>query len=215
MSEENRKKITVVHCWSAPRSRSTALCYSFEARGADDCTALDEPLYVPWLKTTSDAKVSRPYRHNLIHGIPPEGASEKVVRQWKRELLSFEERLQQAAEKLPDQGVIFCKQMAKFVNVYDFVNELEMEKVELIHKHLLLLRDPVAVLSSWGAAGNVHGDDPKMSEIGMVDLLSIYSTLHSQDKSVVVMDSDELVTDPEGVLQSVCAELGIAYKASM
>ena len=35
--------ITVVHCWSAPRSRSTAMLYSFESRGADT-VALDEPL---------------------------------------------------------------------------------------------------------------------------------------------------------------------------
>jgi protein-lysine N-methyltransferase EEF2KMT len=38
------KLITVVHCWSAPRSRSTAFLYSWEARG-DDCVAMDEPLY--------------------------------------------------------------------------------------------------------------------------------------------------------------------------
>jgi len=37
---KEKRVITVIHCWSAPRSRSTALLYSFEARG-DDCVAID------------------------------------------------------------------------------------------------------------------------------------------------------------------------------
>lgn len=212
-----KKTVTVVHCWSAPRSRSTALLYSFEARGQEDCIALDEPLYVDWLKCSSEAHVSRPYRYNLLNGIPPEETNDPIfLAQWQRELLSFPDRIRQAAEKLPDHGgVIFCKEMAKFMNVYDFVDEIVLEDVDLQHKHLLLLRDPVSVLASWGASGEVHGDDPKISEIGMVDLLSIYSTLHSHSKPMVVMDSDELVTDPDGVLKSICEELGIVFKASM
>jgi len=217
------KTVTVVHCWSAPRSRSTALLYSFEARGRDDSNvvALDEPLYVEWLRTKDAAQ--RPYRANLLSGTPPNDWDDtdnpKVVHQWKRERLTFLERLEEAAAKLAEDtgGVIFAKQMAKFASVYDFVNELDLSarNIQLVHKHLLLLRDPVAVLASWGAAGEVHGDDPKISEIGMVDLLHIYSTLHSHGKNVVVLDSDELVVDPEGVLQSVCSELGIEYKESM
>lgn len=178
-----------------------------------------------WLRTKSDEQAQRPYRSNLLSGSPPDDDCDpKTKRQWTRERLSFSERLQEAAQILPEAGggVIFAKQMAKFASVYDFVNELDLSSsesdgsnIELVHKHLLLLRDPVAVLASWGAAGQVHGDDPKIGEIGMVDLLHIYSTLHSHGKDVVVMDSDELVTDPEGVLQSVCAELGIEYKESM
>ena len=41
--------VTIVHCWSSPRSRSTALLYSFESRG-DDTVAIDESLYRRWLR---------------------------------------------------------------------------------------------------------------------------------------------------------------------
>lgn len=208
------KRITVVHCWSAPRSRSTALCYSFEAR--DNTVALDEPLYTAWLTAAGDS-VSRPYLPNILHGNPPDGAPPEAAPKWKRELLSFAERIQQAAEALPDEGVIFCKQMAKFCEVYDFNKEAAVDGVTLEHKHLLLVRDPVAVLASWGAAGDVHGNNPTINEVGIVPLLSIYSTLQSRGDaaSVVVLDSDELVSDPEGVLQAMCKELGFSYQDVM
>jgi protein-lysine N-methyltransferase EEF2KMT len=221
-----KKCVTVVHCWSAPRSRSTALCYSFEAR--ENTVALDEPLYTAWLRAAGDA-VSRPYLTHLLTGIPPPGdaaPTPQVAAQWKRELLSFPERIQQAADALPDTGgVIFCKQMAKFCDVYDFAKEAVVvegdDNITLEHKHLLLIRDPVAVLASWGAAGEVHGNNPTVNEVGIVPLLSIYSSLQSRGggdgsaSSVVVLDSDELAADPENVLRALCEELGIGYQDSM
>jgi len=208
------KRITVVHCWSAPRSRSTALCYSFEARGSD-CVAIDEPLYVDWLKSAAGDSVSRPYQHDLIHGIPPKDATPEVSTKWRRELLSLEDRTREAAELLPDGGVIFCKEMAKFFTVYDFNKEASGEDldIELIHKHLLLIRDPVAVLSSWSAADFVHGGNPSLNEVGIVPMLSIYATL--QGKGVALLDSDELVADPFSTLKALCEELGFPFKESM
>lgn len=81
---------------------------------------------------------------------------------WRRELMSLEERIQAASEQLPDKGVIFCKHMAKHSFLYDFENEPcpDSDKVAVAHKHLLLVRNPVSVLSSWGVAGSVHGNNP-------------------------------------------------------
>jgi len=224
------KTVTVVHCWSAPRSRSTALCYSFEAR--TDCVALDEPLYAAWLRTTSTKVVSRPYRDQLLTGTAPDGCTDlTVIEKWQRERWSFHERLVQAAQQLPDTtgGVIFAKQMAKFQSVYDFGQELSLvdvdddqntdNSIQFIHRHLLLLRDPVAVVASWHQKGDVHQRGATVSDIGLVDLLSIYATLQSNNNkskhATVVLDSDELVLDPEGVLQSVCEQLGIPYQEAM
>lgn len=207
------KTVNVIHCWSAPRSRSTALLYSFEARG-DGCVALDEPLYREWLMAHKDS-VSRPYLENIMSGTPPESAAPEDHPKWEREKLTFVERIEHAAKQLPDDGVIFCKQMAKFVDVYDFDKELVLEDVKLLHKHLLLIRDPVASLSSWGAQGSVHGNNPTPVEVGIVSLLSIYSTLQSKGSPVAVLDSDELAKNPEEVLRLTCSELGIPYEDTM
>ena len=215
------KKITVVHCWSAPRSRSTALLYSFEARGKD-CVAIDEPLYREWLKQKGDS-VARPYSANLISGEAPEGKDDY---KWKREVNSLEERICNAAMSLgQDGGVIFLKHMAKHCFLYGLDRDLVIDLpgpvkgILLIHRHVLLIRDPVSVLSSWSFSTEVHGACTP-DEVGIVPLLSIYSTLTSRPSSddtppVVLLDSDELVKDPEGTLSNLCRDLGIPYTSSM
>ena len=208
------KTVTVIHCWSAPRSRSTALLYSFEAR--DDCLSLDEPLYREWLINKGDT-VARPYFRELVEGIPPEDSPEEAE-QWKRELMSLDERISAAALKLETGGVIFCKHMAKHSFLYDFDKECRVEGIDVIHRHLLLIRDPVAVLSSWEVSGEVHGNNPTSDEVGIVPLLSIYSMLESRShvrSHPSILDSDELVSDPEGALSNICASLSIPYKESM
>jgi hypothetical protein len=205
--------ITVIHCWSAPRSRSTALLYSFDVR--DDCVGVDEPLYREWLIQKGN-EVARPYRQSLMNGTPPDGEEDEGC--WKRELLSPGERIAEAAKNIGSDGVIFFKHMAKHSFLYDFDNEFQMENVELVHRHLLLIRDPVAVLSAWGKVGGVHGHNPTSDEVGVVPLLAIYSKLESRSNDssrAVVLESEELVSDPEGTLSTICAHLGIPYKESM
>lgn len=216
------KKVTVIHCWSAPRSRSTALLYSFEARGRD-CIAIDEPLYREWLIEKGD-NVARPYSEAFIKGEDPEGIDDF---KWKRELASLEERIIIAAEKLgAGGGVIFLKHMAKHCFLYDLERDPiiilpeELNNLPVIHRHVLLIRDPVAVLSSWSFSNDVHGTDVAPDEVGIVPMLSIYSTLVSRALSderppVVLLDSDELVADPEGILAGLCKDLSIPYKSSM
>jgi protein-lysine N-methyltransferase EEF2KMT len=223
------KTVTVIHCWSAPRSRSTALLYSFEARGGSDCVAIDEPLYREWLVSKGDT-VERPYFQELVQGKPPTGSPPEETAIWQRELASLDDRIRQAVQGSfsstsegggdgAGDGVIFCKHMAKHFYLYNLDQECTVEGFHLVHRHLLLIRDPVSVLSSWGAAGEVHGNNPTSDEIGIVPLLSIYSQLESRVTKdflpAVVLDSDDLVVDPEGTLMDICVALNIPYRQEM
>ena len=138
--------IQIIHCWSAPPSRSTALLYSFESR--PDCIAIDEPLYRSWLKfhsapppsssqssSSSVAVVTRPYTNELLSGMPHCDSREQDAYKWKRELMSLEERIEDAVGQLmargtnegegegEDVGFVFLKHMAKHAPMYDFRNE--------------------------------------------------------------------------------------------
>ena len=240
--------ITIVHCWSAPRSRSTALLYSFEARGSTNCIAIDEPLYRKWLEYyfvndnhSNDVTISRPYANELIKGIPHSTACEEDYFKWSREIKTLEERILDGANKLFQQlnvesaknectnssstnnvsPVIFVKHMAKHSFLYNFNNEHQNSKGDdsqpdfvLIHKHVLLIRDPVAILSSWNVAKEVH-NSISSDEVGIIQLLSIYSTLSSLMKPVVILDSDSLANDPDSTLKSLCQDLDIHYTDSM
>jgi Sulfotransferase domain len=162
--------------------------------------------------------VARPYFKEMIEGVPPaDSPDDEDPEIWKRELLSLNERIAQATEKLPTNGVVFCKHMAKHSDLYDFESEFKMDSVELIHRHLLLIRDPVDVLSSWKNAGGVHGDNPTSDEVGIIPLMVIYSKLESRMDGMqpVVVESDDLVSDPEGTLFWVCERLSVPFHQSM
>ena len=219
------KKITVIHCWTAPRSRSTALTYSFEARG-EDCVALDEPLKREWLIYQGD-RVQRPYKENMIAGTAPADKPEDA-HLWERETLSLGERIHQAALKIAsssntsnESGVIFCKHMSKTYFLYDFDNEVFVEPiagVELEHKHMFLLRDPVAILQSWDVKSAIHQEACEPEDVGIVPLVSIYTKLLKRYDGLykpTILDSDALVADPEGVLQDVCRQMNIPYTSNM
>jgi hypothetical protein len=153
----------------------------------------------------------------MIEGVPPDdNASPEEVQRWKRALMPFTERISTACEKLSDDGVIFCKHMAKHSFLYDFDAEFLMNGVNLVHRHVLLIRDPVDVLSSWGVAADAHGNTATSDEVGIVPLLSIFSKLESRGGDhPVLLESNDLITDPENTLTAICANLGIPYKESM
>jgi len=223
MSSSSKNKVTVIHCWSAPRSRSTALLYSFEARGADTIV-LDEPLYREWLLHHEEAEkgLERPYKAALFQG--NSGFNDVPKEKWEREQSPFLDRLQKCIAillKTGKGGVVFVKQMAKFDVVFDFHrataklrnNDDDDANSNVVHRHVLLIRDPMAVLLSWKRAGKVHGNAPSLEEVGILPLLNIYSKL---DGDVIILDSDDLVADPASALRKLCEdELSVEYRNEM
>jgi branched-chain amino acid aminotransferase group I len=179
-------------------------------------------LYREWLQQKGDS-VARPYSAALIHGEAPDGEDNY---KWKREVATLEERICNASKILGnDGGVIFLKHMAKHCFLFNMERDPvitfpeEINDIPLIHRHVLLIRDPVAVLSSWSFSSEVHGTCTP-DEVGIVPLLSIYSALTSRPSSddmppVVLLDSDELVADPEGTLSNLCRDMGISYTSDM
>ena len=222
-----KKRILVVHCWTAPRSRSTALLYSFEARGTDCTVAIDEPLKREWLISQGDL-VQRPYKTWMLAGSCPDRPEEEHL--WKRETLSLGERIHQGALRLAksegvqaggEPGLIFIKHMSKTHFLYDFENEVAVEPiegVEIEHKHMFLIRDPVAILRSWDVLSGVHNESCSTADVGIVPLISIYAALRQRlgdQTHVTILDSDALVADPQALLKEVCEDLGVSYRPSM
>jgi branched-chain amino acid aminotransferase group I len=216
---EATKQVTVLHCWSAPRSRSTALLYSFAGRDDDGAVVgLDEPLYRAWLALPANATATRPYRTSLLTGVPPTEGDYGRTADWAWAQGTLEERLEQAAAALPAPGgLVFCKHMAKQAVCYDFSSEYQGGSTTTVwqHVHLLLVRDPVAVLSAWGAVADNHGNRATPDEVGILPLLQIYGQLQTKDHTRwAVLDADDLAGDPPTRLQDTCARLGVAASYS-
>ncbi|CAI8603420.1 unnamed protein product [Vicia faba] len=112
----------VIHSWSAPRSLSTSLMYSFSQR--DDIEILDEPLYANFLKICG---FNRPYREQLLQEMESDG--NKVV-----------------TDIIYGPGnnkYRFCKHISK-QRVLGLPEDL-MKK----GKHFILIRNPLDILPSF------------------------------------------------------------------
>ncbi|XP_020108589.1 branched-chain-amino-acid aminotransferase-like protein 2 isoform X1 [Ananas comosus] len=116
------REVEVIHSWSAPRSLSTSLMYSFAQR--DDIEVLDEPLYANFLQVTG---VERPYRDELLSKMDSDG--NKVV----KEVIFGPGK----------KKYRYCKHMAK-QRLPNLTSDL-MRK----GKHFILIRNPLNILPSF------------------------------------------------------------------
>ncbi|XP_042440756.1 branched-chain-amino-acid aminotransferase-like protein 1 isoform X1 [Zingiber officinale] len=177
------EEVQVIHSWSAPRSLSTSLMYSFAQR--DDMDVVDEPLYANFLRITG---VERPYRDELLAKMDSDG--NKVVK----------EVIFGPGEK----KYRYCKHIAK-QRLPNLTNDL-MKK----GKHFILIRNPLNILQSFNKVIS-----PSFLELGLGDLVSIYSELCKFGKHPPVIDADDLKKDPEVVLRGLCQDLDIPFQTSM
>ncbi|TVU46986.1 hypothetical protein EJB05_06560 [Eragrostis curvula] len=173
----------VIHAWSAPRSLSTSLMYSFAQR--DDMDVLDEPLYANFLRVTG---VDRPYREELLSKMDPDG--NKVV---KDVIFGPGEKRYR-----------YCKHISK-QRLPNLSNDL-MKK----GKHFILIRNPLNILPSFDKVV-----PPSFMELGLGELVSIYSELCQLGSPPPVIDADDLQRDPETVLSGLCDDLGIPFQPQM
>ncbi|WZY74295.1 hypothetical protein YC2023_006535 [Brassica napus] len=142
----------VIHSWSAPRSLSTSLMYSFAQR--DDIEVVDEPLYAAFLKATG---VDRPYRDEVLSKMEYNG--HKVV-----------------------NDIIYGSGSKKY--------RYCKPSFEKVHP-------------------------PSFLELGLGELVSIYSDLCQMGTPPAVIDADELQRDPETTLRGLCDDLEIPFQVSM
>ncbi|KAJ0014210.1 hypothetical protein Pint_19977 [Pistacia integerrima] len=57
--------------------------------------------------------------------------------------------------------------------------------------------------------------DPSVKELGLTDLLAVYSELCELGKTPVIIDAADLRQDPEATLRSLCEDLDIPFQAAM
>ncbi|XP_039163451.1 LOW QUALITY PROTEIN: branched-chain-amino-acid aminotransferase-like protein 2 [Eucalyptus grandis] len=174
----------VIHSWSAPRSLSTSLMYSFAQR--DDMEVLDEPLYANFLRVTG---ADRPYREDLLSKMESDG--NKVVKDIIYGPGSKRYR--------------YCRYHIAKQRVPGIGNDL-MKK----GKHFILIRNPMDILPSFEKVV-----PPSFLELGLAELVSIYSELCELGNPPAIIDVADLQQDPEATLGRLCEELDIPFQAAM
>ena len=176
---------TPVCLWSGPRNVSTALMYSFAQR--DDMTVVDEPLYGHYLRVSG---ADHPGAEEVMAAMNCDG--DAVM----RELLERQARC-------PDKR-LFLKHMAHHLV------DLDLGFLEST-TNIFLVRNPREMLPSL----TIQLPHATLADTGLQRQWELYSDLVAAGQQPLVLDSRELLLDPAGVLQQLCASLGHEFTPAM
>ena len=172
--------------WSGPRNISTAMMRSFGARS--DCAVSDEPFYGAFLKQS---------------GEPHPMAAETIADMdcdWTSVL---------AAQSGPVPGgmpVWYQKHMP-----HHMVGPVSIADMPG-HRHAFLIRAPERVVASYRAKNELR--DPEM--LGYARMRQYFDHERQRTGGIPpVVDSDDILRDPAGVLAKLCDALGLAWDPAM
>jgi len=151
-----------------------------------DTAIVDEPLYASYLN-----------RH------------EDIIHPGREEILdSQSQNAQEVIDKvfggLYEQPILFIKNMAHHLDDLDWSFILEMDNV-------FLIRDPKQLIASFAQVI----EEPTLLDIGIEIEYRIFQYLQDHGKPTVVIDSNEVLKNPEYVLGKLCKQLGIPFDNNM
>lgn len=172
--------------WSGPRNLSTAMMYAFAARG--DCAVWDEPFYAAYLEATG---IDHPMKAEIIaaHEADPDRVA--------------------AACKGPipqGQSLFYQKHMTQHM-----ISEFDRRWMRSC-RNVFLIRHPARVVASYSK----KRESPTLEDIGFVQQAELFVEVADwSGVAPVVVDSDDIRTDPEGTLKKLCTACGVPFTRRM
>jgi len=177
---------TRIAMWSGPRNISTAMMRSFGGRS--DCAVSDEPFYGAFLKTTGQRQPM----------------ADEVIASMDCDWQSVAENMRGAVPG--GQPLWYQKHMphhmVSHVSIADFPD----------HRHAFLIRDPVRVVASY-AAKRVEVTPEDLGYARQLDYVD--QAAQMTGKAPVILDSADILRDPEAHLRALCVALDISWDAGM
>tara|TARA_B100000886_G_scaffold136661_1_gene92282 strand:- start:12379 stop:13089 length:711 start_codon:yes stop_codon:yes gene_type:complete len=175
----------IVSCWSGPRNISTALMRSWSSR--KDTFVSDEPFYAYYLKET---KLKHPLYKEIINKYSS----------------NYDEVVNYLINRVPKgKKIWYQKHMAH--HIFDFNNIEWVNNCE----NCILLRHPREVISSYSKKNKLNS----VQELGYPQQYEIIKYLKKINKSYLIIDSSELLKNPEKVLSNWCMKINIKFDKSM
>jgi hypothetical protein len=164
---------------------------AFENRA--DCVVSDEPFYAAYLAATG---LDHPMRSEVLQSQPND---------WQDVAAQLAGPLPLATGK-SDAAVWYQKHMTHHM-LPDFGLDWTGG-----FRHAFLIRAPARVLNSYVA----KREEVALADIGLVRQAELFDRFADEAGAPPpVVDSDDLLRDPEGVLRRLCASLSIPFDAAM
>jgi hypothetical protein len=172
--------------WSGPRNISTAMMRSFGARG--DTVVVDEPLYAHYL---TQVTVSHPGVDEVIQHHDSD---------WQRVVTGL-------VGPIPHgRRVYYQKHMA-----HHWLPHLRGDWVFAL-TNAFLIRHPAEMLTSLA----VKMGQPVLRDTGLPQQVEIFREVRRRTGTTPpVLDTEDVLKDPRGVLERFCARVGVAFDDRM
>lgn len=171
--------------WSGPRNISTAMMRSFGNRA--DCVVVDEPFYAAYLAATG---ADHPMRAEVLAAQPTD---------WREVVRSLD------ALQAP---VVYEKHMTHHMTAdvgLDWTSS---------RTNAFLIRDPAEVLASYAARRGAA--EVTLADIGVERQHELFDREADRlGHAPPVVRGADVLADPAGTLQALCAALGVAFDPSM
>ena len=172
--------------WSGPRNMSTTMMRSFGARA--DTTCVDEPFYAAYLKLTG-------LRHPM---------SDEIFESQSADQTEITADLTCPSES--DPPIFYQKHMT-----HHMVPALKRHWMRDC-KNVFLIRHPARVIASYAR----KMEAVTLGAIGFPQQLSLFETATAfEGHPPLVIDSDDILRDPEGQLRGRCQGLSIDWDPAM
>jgi Sulfotransferase domain len=172
--------------WSGPRNLSTAMMYSFAARG--DCQVWDEPFYAAYLKATG---MDHPMRDEVMAA----GLSE-----------SSQVAAACLAPLSAGQSLFYQKHMTLHM-IPDFDRSFTRGLT-----NVFLIRHPARVVASYAK----KRESPTLADIGFVQQAELFDEMADwMGSAPLVVSAEDIRATPKDTLTRLCAALGIPFVDSM
>lgn len=150
-----------------------------------DTRVFDEPLYAHYLRVTG---LNHPGRDEVLASQENDG--DTVVRE---KILG-----------LCDRPILFMKQMAHHL--------VELDRSFLKHTvNVILVRDPHDMLRSL----RHQIPEPRLEDTGLAVASGLLEQLRGLGQDPLVLESKQVLLDPENILRQLCARVGIPFSEKM
>lgn len=169
--------------WSGPRNISTALMRSWENR--PDCSVVDEPFYAAYLASSG---LDHPMREDILRAQSTDYST--VVKELTTGRvatpLQYQKQMTHHIHRGMDMG--WCADL----------------------RHCFLIRDPAQVIASYvQKMPSVDAD-----AIGIQRQAKLFDEIAGvSGRTPAVIDSNDVLRDPEGVLRQLCEYLDVDFPA--
>lgn len=166
--------------------RNLSTALMYSFAGRDDMQVLDEPFYAYYLKHAS-LKILHPAGEEVLNSM--ETDENKIVEQ---------------INSLSKTTHVFVKGMA-----HHYLSDSPDYILEW--KNVLLIRHPKKLIASFAKVI----ENPGLDDIGVKRSAEIFTYLKNNNRIPLIIDSDELLKNPELYLRKFCSHLEIEFSPKM